>query len=145
MKTLDPSSVVRESEFNVAAKSAWVAEYMKNTYDRIVKGKKLTDKQSKAFAKLAKQYIINKASIYDTKYSDWLRRLEQQWITTTIFPTSMADQMREYLGMWSPQSSTSTTSNTGTTKNYFTSYKTVTTPKTYTNTVPSYFSYILGN
>ena len=31
-----------------------------------------------------------------------------------------------------------------TTKNYFTTYKT-TTPTTYTSTVPSYFSYILGN
>lgn len=147
MKTLDPSSVVRESEFEVAAKSAWVAEYTKNTYDRIVKGKKLTDKQSEAFAKLAKQYIINKASIYDTKYSDWLRRLDQQWITTTVFPTSMADQMREYLGMWTSQSNTTTnTSNTGTTKNYFNKYKTVTPTKTTSTSYSSspYFNYISG-
>lgn len=104
MKTLDPQSVVRESEFETAAKSAWVTQYIGNTFDRISEWKKLTSEQSKAFAKLAKQFIVNKSKIYDTKYKDWIRRLEQQWITTNVFPTSMADDMRKYLWVWSEQS-----------------------------------------
>ena len=97
MKTLDPQSVVRESEFEVAAKSAWVWEYVWNTWDRLNKWKKLTDMQAKAFGELAQQFILNKAKLYDTKYQDWIRRLERQWIDTSIFPTSVADEMRQYL------------------------------------------------
>lgn len=70
MKTLDPQSVVRESEFETAAKSAGVANYIGNTFERLSKGKKLTEEQRKAFGTLAKQFITNKATIYDTKYKD---------------------------------------------------------------------------
>lgn len=99
MKSLDPQSVVRESEFELAAKSAWVAEYWKNTYERVKNGEKLSDDQRRAFGSLAKQFILDKATIYDTKYNDYTRRLEMQWITTAVFPTSIADQMREALGV----------------------------------------------
>lgn len=100
MKTLDPASVVRESEFEVAAKSAWVTEYIGNTWDRITQGKKLTDSQAEAFWKLAKQFVVDKSKLYDTKYKDWLRRLEKQWIDTSVFPESTASQMRQTLWVW---------------------------------------------
>lgn len=97
MKTLDPQSVVRETEFEVAAKSAWVTEYLGNTWDRITEWKKLTDTQAEAFWKLAKQFILNKATIYDSKYQDGIKRLEKQKIDTSIFPNSIADEMRKQL------------------------------------------------
>jgi hypothetical protein len=99
MKTLDPQSVVRETEFELAAKSAWVTEYIGNTFDRIMNGKKLTDTQAEAFWKLAKQFIIDKSKLYDTKYRDWVRRLEKQGIDTSVFPESTAEQMRQMLWM----------------------------------------------
>ena len=98
MKTLDPASVVRESEFEIAAKSAWVGEYIGNTWDRISKGKKLSDEQAEAFWKLAKQFVIDKSKLYDTKYQDGIKRLEKQGIDTSVFPASTAEQMREALG-----------------------------------------------
>lgn len=57
MKSLDPTSVVRESEFDAAAKSAGVLEYIGNTYDRVMKGKKLSPEQAMAFKRLAKAYV----------------------------------------------------------------------------------------
>ena len=78
MKSLDPQSVVRESEFELAAKSAGVTEYWKTTYQRVKDGEKLSPKQREAFGALAKQFILDKATIYDTKYNDYMRRLEMQ-------------------------------------------------------------------
>lgn len=100
MKTLDPQSVVRESEFEVAANSAWVINKLWNTFDRLKEWKVLTDTQAEAFWALAKQFIINKSSLYDTKYNDGIRRLEKQWIDTSVFPSSTADEMRKILETW---------------------------------------------
>ncbi len=97
MKTLDPQSVVREAEFEVAANSAWVASKLWNTWDKLSKWKLLTEEQAVAFWNLAKQFIIDKASLYDMKYQDWIRRLQKQWIDTTVFPNSIADEMRKQL------------------------------------------------
>ena len=97
MKTLDPASVVRESEFKVAAQSAGVFQYIWNTYDRLMKWEKLTDSQREAFWELAKQFVLDRAKLYDTKYEDSIRRLELQGIPTIYFPTNIANQMREVL------------------------------------------------
>ena len=102
MKTLDPQSVVRESEFETAAKSAWVFQYIGNTYDRLTKWEKLTDTQRKAFGELSKQFIRNRASVYNTKYEDWIRRLEKQGIDTGVFPTNIANEIEKYL-WWQSQ------------------------------------------
>lgn len=68
MKTLDPTSTVREGEFELAAKSAGVWEQFKNIPVSKIEGTKLTDEQRKAFGKLSLKYIENKAKIYDVKY-----------------------------------------------------------------------------
>lgn len=102
MKTLDPQSVVRESEFETAAKSAWVFQYIGNSYNRLTKWEKLTDTQRKAFGELAKQFIRNRASVYNTKYEDWIRRLEKQGIDTSVFPTNIANEIEGYL-WWQTQ------------------------------------------
>lgn len=97
MKSLDPKSVVRESEFEVAAKSSWVFAYIGNTYDRLMKWEKLTNQQRIAFWKLAKQFILDKSKNYDIKYQDGLRRLKMQGISESVFPSSIADEMRNIL------------------------------------------------
>lgn len=102
MKALDPQSVVRESEFETAARSSWVFNQLWNTFSRLSEWKLLTDSQRVAFWKLAKQFIENKAKIYDTKYNDGIRRLQLQWIPTEYFPTSTAEQMRQYF-WWNNQ------------------------------------------
>lgn len=91
MKSLDPSSVVRESEFEVAAKSAGVAAYIGNAYDRISKWEKLTEKQREAFGKLAKQFIINRGKSYDRLYDDMARVFDNMGIDKTYRPTRATD------------------------------------------------------
>lgn len=105
MKALDPQSVVREAEFETAAKSAGVWEQFKNIPANKIEWTKLTPAQRIAFGKLAKQFIKDKGNLYQIKYKDWIRRLEKQQIDTNVFPTNLADQIDTYL--WSPTQSTS--------------------------------------
>lgn len=104
MKTLDPQSVVREAEFETAAKSAGVWEQFKNIPANKLEGAILTSDQRKAFGKLAKQFIKNKATVYQTKYDDGIRRLEKQGIDTSVFPTNIANEIDQYLGWETTQS-----------------------------------------
>lgn len=78
MKTLDPTSTVREAEFELAAKSAGVWEQFKNIPLNKIEGTVLTDDQRKAFGKLSLKFIENKSKIYDTKYSDMERFMKSQ-------------------------------------------------------------------
>ena len=95
MKTLDPSSVVRETEFETAAKSAWVANYLGNTFNRLTEGKKLTPEQSKAFGKLAKKYVENRAKNYDRLYDDFARVTKNMKIDDAYLPTRASDALRQ--------------------------------------------------
>ncbi len=87
MKSLDPQSVVRETEFESAAKSAGVASYIWNTYDRVMKGKKLTPEQAIAFKRLAKAYVDNRATNYNRLYDDMARSMTNQGIHESYLPT----------------------------------------------------------
>lgn len=93
MKSLDPTSVVRESEFQVAAQSAWVAAYIGNTFNRLASGEKLTDEQRQAFGKLAKQFIINRGKSYDRLYDDMTRVTDNMWIDRTYIPTKATESL----------------------------------------------------
>lgn len=78
MKTLDPTSTVREGEFALAAKSAGVWESFKNIPANKLEGTILTEKQRKDFGKLAFEYVKNKSKAYDIKYNDLARVLKSQ-------------------------------------------------------------------
>lgn len=93
MKSLDPTSVVRESEFDAAAKSAGVFEYIGNTYDRVMKGKKLSPEQAMAFKRLAKSYVGNRAESYNRLYDDMARSLDNQWIHQSYYPSRATDDL----------------------------------------------------
>lgn len=98
MKTLDPTSTVREGEFALAAKSAGVWEQFKNIPANKLEGTILTEDQRKAFGKLALKFIENKAKTYDTKYDDMARVLKSQGIPESYLPTKMSEQIRRYSG-----------------------------------------------
>ena len=109
MKTLDPSSTVREGEFALAAKSSGVWEQFKQIPANKLEGTILTPEQRKAFGKLAFKFIENKAKIYDTKYSDMQRILESQKIPSSYLPTKMSDTINLYRGETSTNMSTAVT------------------------------------
>lgn len=53
MKMLDPTSVVREGEYATAANSGGVSDAIRNTYNKILNGERLTDEQRSGFANRA--------------------------------------------------------------------------------------------
>ena len=105
MKSLDPTSTVREWEFALAAKSAWVWESFKNIPANKLEGTILTDKQRKDFWKLAMKYIESKWKLYDTKYNDMVKLLDNQWIPKIYYPTRMTDYINQY--KWAQTQATS--------------------------------------
>jgi hypothetical protein len=102
MKTLDPTSVVRESEFNSAAATAWVVnpsaiwQNLERSYD----WKFLTPQQRTDFKEIAKEFIKIKAKNYQTKYNDLLKRYDYYWLDTELAPTNMADVIIESISGW---------------------------------------------
>ena len=74
MKTLDPSSVVRESEFSSAAESSGILDRI--TSLQILKkaetGQLLTPKQRTQFAAIAKVLFENRKSAFDSRASKFI-------------------------------------------------------------------------
>ena len=102
MKTLDPSSVVRESEFNSAAATAWVLnpQAIWQSLEKSVDWKFLTTQQREDFKKIAKEFIKVKANNYQTKYNDLLKRYDYYGIDKELAPTNMADVILASLNEW---------------------------------------------
>jgi len=73
MKSLDPSSTVREAEFESAAKSAGVWEKFKTIPANKIEGEILSGKQREEFKKLMNVYLANKGKQYDRLYDDMER------------------------------------------------------------------------
>ena len=103
MKTLDPGSVVRESEFQVAASSAWVKWSIENMFQKLTSWKQLTAWQRKEFGRLALSYVKNKGRIYDIKYDDMQRVLTNKWIGGSNLPTRMTDLIEELESSTEPE------------------------------------------
>jgi len=57
MKTVDPGSVVREGEFATAEQAGGVSDRVRNMYNKIVSGQRLTDRQRKMFVAAAQGQI----------------------------------------------------------------------------------------
>jgi hypothetical protein len=102
MKTLDPSSVVRETEFDSAAATAWVlnADSIWQSLEKNINGQFLTKQQREDFKKIAKEFIKVKANNYNVKYNDLLKRYDQFWIPHDFAPTNMADVVMDALDSW---------------------------------------------
>lgn len=96
MKTLDPSSVVRESEFAVAGNSAGMSSKPELILKKISTWELLTEVQRKEFGRLAFEYINNKWELYDIKYDDMSRVLWNAKIWGTNLPTRITDLIWEF-------------------------------------------------
>jgi hypothetical protein len=96
MKTLDPSSVVRESEFESAANTAWILNWnaIYQSIEKSVDWKFLTAQQRKDFQAIAKEFIRIKAKNYQTQYDHLAKRYEQAWIDiNSRWPANLAQQL----------------------------------------------------
>ena len=117
MKVLDPSSVVRESEFENAANTAWYAN-PKALYQKYVQhgwdGTWLTEAQRWDFKKLATELIKSRADLYQVKYNDLLKAYNNFWISSELAPTNMSTYILEQL--WGDTTQTMTYSSTYTPK-----------------------------
>lgn len=73
MKLLDPNSVVRESELNMAIAASGLYDRIANTGDRIIKGLPITASQRKDFFDAATQFYniaLDKKRAIDTQYTN---------------------------------------------------------------------------
>ena len=120
MKTLDPSSVVRESEFNSAAATAWILNpsAIWQKLEKNANWKFLTKAQREDFKKIAIEFIKTKASNYNVKYNDLLKRYWEYWIDPNLAPTNMAELVISQLENWN-------TNNNKTPTNWYDQYTTV--------------------
>lgn len=103
MKTLDPSSVVRESEFQSAANTAWVLNpsAILQSLEKSMDWKFLTPKQREDFKKIAKEFIRVKAQNYQTQYNHLANRYSQYWIdVNSRWPANLAEQVMQALDGW---------------------------------------------
>lgn len=96
MKTLDPASVVRETEFAIAQNTSGLSGKFSNLYEKVINWDRLSDEQRKAFWKIAFEYIKNKGKSYDIKYDDFTKVLKNQWIPDSYYPTRMSDYITQF-------------------------------------------------
>lgn len=76
MKALDPTSVVRESEFAMAESAAGMPEAIKNTFDKVWAGEKLGDEQIRQFVATAKDLANNAINSSGAEVNSFLDTFE---------------------------------------------------------------------
>ena len=77
MKALDPTSVVREGEFLTAENSSGVPEKIRNTYNKVMNGEKLGDKQMKEFVNTAKELANSAIDSSTTEVDSFIATFEE--------------------------------------------------------------------
>lgn len=95
MKSLDPKSTVRESEFDMAWSTAWFTDQQIAKMWGLIKWDKLSEIAREDFEKLAMAYILVRAESYDRIYNDSLRLYQQQWLPESSFPARASDIARQ--------------------------------------------------
>ena len=96
MKTLDPSSVVRESEFALAASATGLTDKAANYLKRLESGEKLTPNQRDDFRKLAIAYIEEMSRTYELKYSDMQRRAQFSDVPLEVLPSNVTQLIKSH-------------------------------------------------
>lgn len=99
MKTLDPSSVVRESEFNSAAETAWILNpsAILQKLEKSADWKFLTPQQRKDFQEIAKEFIKVKVNAYNDEYNYLNKMFEISWIPADYLPQNNAQLLMDRL------------------------------------------------
>lgn len=97
MKSLDPQSVVREGEFQLAATTAGYAgtaskllENLSNPNDKSW----LVPENREAFRKLAQAYVENKAKSYDRLYDDMVKSTKYWGAPDELIPKRASDEVK---------------------------------------------------
>ena len=98
MKTMDPSSVVRESEFDAAAASAGKLSQRWNIHNRIKKGKILTNKQKEDFEQILTAFMDKKTIWYNREYEEMSNAMNQFGIDESLYPINASKLLEEYGG-----------------------------------------------
>lgn len=103
MKTLDPSSVVRESEFNAAQNTIWQYNWdaILQNMEKNINGKFLTPEQREQFKTVAKEFIKIKADAYQKQYDHLAKRYEWLWVDIKErWPENTAQTLLNLLWDW---------------------------------------------
>ncbi len=104
MKSLDPNSVVRESEFQLAWSTAWIPQTMVTKFMGYKEWDKLAPSVREDFKKLAIAYMKIRAVSYDNDYNDALRLYEQQGLPISSFPKRASEAVwnlwNDVLALW---------------------------------------------
>lgn len=110
MKTLDPTSVVRESEFEAAANTIWYANWdaILQKLEKATNWEFLTDKQREQFKTVAKEFIKIKADSYQKQYDNLAKKYQGLWVDINEWwPVNTAQELLNLIdGKW-----TTTTTN----------------------------------
>lgn len=80
MKTLDPGSVVREGEFAIASNSGGVPDAVRNAYNGVLNGQRLTPEQRYQFIKQAEQQVDPAKETLLTLKKDYEKRAKNYGI-----------------------------------------------------------------
>ena len=113
MKTLDPSSVVREGEFQAAANTIWDAnrDAILQKLEKHVNWETLTAKQREDFKKVAKEFIKIKAEAYQNQYDFLTRRYQGAGLDLEDLPVNNAKILLDMLDGMDAADTTSSWSN----------------------------------
>jgi len=97
MKALDPRSVVRESEFDLAGwTSGTISKYITKS-EWVVTWVKLPESAREEFEQLAMQYINNYWALYDETYDRNKILYEQQGLPLSAYPPRLTDEIDSLL------------------------------------------------
>ena len=108
MKTLDPSSVVREWEFAAAQNTIWDANWdaILQKLENHINWEKLTNKQREQFKEVAREFIRIQADAYQQQYDFMKKRYERAWLEEIDLPPNNAQILLDSL-WWSNKTSIS--------------------------------------
>lgn len=99
MKTLDPTSVVREWEFAAAQNTIWDANWdaILLKLENHINWERLSKKQREQFKEVAKEFIRIQADSYQQQYDFLKKRYEWAWIDEADLPPNTAQILLDSL------------------------------------------------
>ncbi len=105
MKTLDPTSVVREWEFTAAQNTIWDANWdaILQKLENHINWEKLTNKQREQFKEVAREFIRIQADAYQQQYDFMKKRWERAWLEEIDLPPNNAQILLDSL-WWTKKS-----------------------------------------
>ena len=121
MKALDPNSVVRESEFQTAADSAWLGGKIQTILTKLENWEQLTQEQRDNFFKVASAVLESKKAPYKIAYDETIRQLKAANIPEVYYPTDWTKEIDNIISKMNVKVATNDTKgSTAPTGNWYT-------------------------